>query len=134
ARVAGAGGHDDSSRRDLAAVLENDGVEARLDLQPGYLTRSIQASAEPHCLDGRPPGEITARDAIWEPCVVLDARARSRLSTDRDSIQGDRAQTLRRAVDRGGEPGGAAADDHQIKQISRRGVEGQPEVLGEGGR
>src|SRR5262249_43036645 len=69
APVAGAGGHDDRSRRDLAAVPENDYVEARLDLQAGYLTGSIQARTEAHRLDGRSPGEISAGDAIWESRV-----------------------------------------------------------------
>ena len=129
--VARAGGDDHRPGGDLAAVGEDDDVKARLAAQAGHFTGGVQPGAEPHRLNGGPPGESFAGDAVRKPRVVLDPRARAGLAADRHGVQRDRAQALRRAVDRGGEPGRAAADDDQIEHVARGRVERQPEVLGE---
>ncbi len=129
--VGRSGGDDHRSRRDLAAVPQDDHAEARLGPQAHDFARSVEASAESHRLDGGSPGEVATGDAIRKAGVVLDSRARPRLATDRDGVQGDGSQTLRGPIHRGGEPGRSAADDHQVEDVAGYRMVGQPEMLRE---
>ena len=92
ALVARAGGDDHRSRRDLAAVLEDDHVEAPLGAQTHDLARGVQPRAESQRLDGRARGEVSAGDAVGEARVVLDPRARAGLAADRDARPGRRCR------------------------------------------
>ena len=106
-------------------------VRARSTSPPSRCTWRVAASirvidardedlgAEPPRLLQRAARELVAGDAGREAEVVLDPRRRAGLPARRLALDHDRAQTLRRAVHRRREPGGAAADDHGV--VFRRG-------------
>ena len=58
--------------------------------------------------------ELGARQSRRESEVVLDAHARARLSPGGRALEHDGRESLRRAVDRGGEPARPASDDDEI--------------------
>ena len=60
--------------------------------------------------------ELHAEEALREAEVVLDRRALTGLTTGSVSLDDDGAESLRRAVDRGRQPGGACTDDAQVVQ------------------
>ena len=77
--------------------------------------------AREHHLGTEPPGlrhgamgEVGAGEALREPEVVLDRRTLARLTARGLTLDHHGLQSLRRAVDRGGEPGRAGADDAQV--------------------
>src|SRR5919107_1915541 len=87
---------------ELAPPLERLLHERELRTQhPGLLIRLL--------------GEATAADAGREAEVVADQRARGGLSADAALVDHERAEPLRGAVYRGREPGGPAADDHEVE-------------------
>ena len=83
-------------------------------------------------LHERPLGQVGAGDAGREAEVVLDPRARARLPAGRDHVDAQRSQPLGCAVDGGGEPGRAAADDDEVEAAVGQASDGQAEVLAEG--
>ena len=80
----------------------------------GDRPRREHLRAETLGLRGRPAGEVGAREPHRETQVVLDPRALARLPARRLALDQHRPQALRCAVHRGGQPGRAAADDHQV--------------------
>ena len=60
------------------------------------------------------------RQPDGEAEVVLDARALAGLAARGVALDHHRAQALRRAVDRGGQPGRPAADHHQVVEAAPR--------------
>ena len=59
-------------------------------------------------------GEVDAGDALREPEVVLDARARPGLTAGYLALDDTGVQALGGGVHRGGQPGGAGAHDHEV--------------------
>ena len=62
----------------------------------------------------RLPRQQRTADAARESEVVADQRARPRLTPDPEGVDHQRPEALRGAVHRGGEAGGAGADDEQV--------------------
>ena len=86
--------------------------------------------AQPARLRRGPPGEVAAAEPAGEAEVVLDARALPGLAARRLALHHHGAQALRGPVDRRGQPGGAAADDHQVVE-RQLGAGGQAHLLGD---
>src|SRR5262249_55485767 len=61
-----------------------------------------------------PTGEGLTGDPLREAEIVLDARARSRLSTERPAVEHDHRQAFGGGVHRGGESSRSRADDCDI--------------------
>ena len=87
---------------------------------PGHLERREELGAEPLRLRQGAAGQLAAADAGGEPEVVLDARARPRLSAGRVAVEQKRPKPFRRAVHRGREAGGPRADDHEVVDVEGR--------------
>src|SRR4030095_5858405 len=73
--------------------------------------------AELSRLERRPPGELGAGEARRKAEVVLYPRARARLTARGDALDHERAEALGGGVDRGGEPGRAAAEHHDVEAL-----------------
>ena len=93
--------------------------------------RDREPGAELLRLHLRPAGERLAADAGGKAEVVLDLRARAGLAAGGDAFEDDRLQSLRGAVDRGGEPGRAGADDGEVEHRVVVEVLGDAERVGE---
>src|SRR5262249_29419660 len=74
--------------------------------------------------------EVLAGDARRKSEVVLDLRARPRLSAGSALLDDERVQPLGSAVDRGRQPGGAAADDDDVVERLLR-ARLKPDLRGE---
>ena len=107
-----AAGEDDRLRADHVAAVEVDLLGGRVD--PLELAGHEDLGAEPAGLLERAAGELVAGDAVGEAEVVLDPRRRAGLAARRLALDDERAQALRRAVDRGGEARGPGADDDRV--------------------
>ena len=129
--VAGAGGDDHRAAGDLGSVGEADDEVPGLLPQRGGCARGGEVRAELLRLHQGPLGQVAAGDAGREPEVVLDARAGAGLSAGRDHVDAQGSQPLGRAVDRGGQPGRAAADDDEVEAAVGQVADGQAEVLGQ---
>ena len=113
-----AAGEDDRPRpQDVAAV------EVHLPRAPASMrvdrARHEDLRAEPPRLLQRAAGQLVARDAGREAEVVLDPRRGAGLAARRLALDDDRAQALRRAVHRGGQPRRAGADDRPCRTRAR---------------
>ena len=135
--VARAGGDDHRASGDVGPV----GRGGRRDARPPPAARSprtgaVRCGAELLRLHDGALGEVAAGDAGREAEVVLDPRAGPGLAADRDHLDAQRPQSLRRSVHRGREPGRTAADHDQVEAALGNAAERQPEVLGQvaGGR
>ena len=71
-------------------------------------------------LRGGPSREVRAAQPVREAEVVLDAARLARLAAGCLALDHDRLQPLRGVVDRGRQPGGPAADDHEVVVLGRR--------------
>ena len=124
------------------AGREDDGVRADARRRPAELHQPRRAAlVERGHARGRsaprrrtsPPAPSPARsssragDARREAEVVLDPRALPGLAAGGLALDQHRAQPLRRAVDRGGQPGRAAADDRRGRRTSLGGVVVRPD-------
>ena len=108
-----AAGEDDRPRAQHVAAVEVHLVRHRVD--PRDRPRDEDLGAEPPRLLQRAARELVARDAGREAEVVLDPGRGAGLAARRLALDDERAQTLRGAVDGGGEPGRAGADhDHVV--------------------
>ena len=107
-------------RTQLASVGEPSDPRRTTRLDRGDRLRREQLRAETLSLRGRPPGKVGTRESDRETKVVLDPRALARL-TARGLLLDQRShQALGSPVHRGGQPGRASADDHQVveRQLS----------------
>src|SRR5205807_375589 len=102
------------SRGDLFSVFELDHVPIGARFQRFGVVGARDPCIELARLGGRAADEFGAADARGEAEVVLDPARRSRLPADGGALEYQGLETLRGAVDGRGEPGGPAADDHQI--------------------
>ena len=71
--------------------------------------------------------KLRAADPGREPEVVLDPPRRAGLAAERGALDHERVEPLRGAVDRGSEPGRAAADDEQVDVLAPRELATDPE-------
>ena len=62
-------------------------------------------------------GQLAPGDPGREAEVVLDPRRPGRLAAGGDGVEHRGVEALRRPVDRGREPGGSGADDHQVADL-----------------
>ena len=121
-----AAGEDDRARPEHVAAVE---VElARGGVDPRDRPGDEDLGAVPPRLLQRPARELLARDAGREAEVVLDPGRGAGLAAGRLPLDHDRAQPLRRAVDRRGEPGRPGADDHGVV-LGGGGLGREPEQL-----
>ena len=99
-----AAGRDDRPAAQDVAVVEMDAVHvaASIRVAIGRVTES-RRRASPACWRAR--RRLLAGDARREPEVVLDPRRRPRLAAGQLALDDDRAETLRRPVDRSREAG-----------------------------
>src|SRR4051794_6432919 len=86
--------------------------------------------AELSRLERRPPGELGAGEARRKAEVVLDPRARARLTSRGEALDHERAEALGGGVDRRGEPGRAAAQDDDVEALAIY-LASQPELIGD---
>ena len=129
--VVGAGGGDDRAPGHLRAVGEGERVVPGDEVEPGDGARGGDDGTELLGLERGSGGEVLTGDAGGEAEVVLDARARGCLSTDRRTVQGERPEALRRGVHGGGQPRRAGADHHDVVAALRDGLEGEAELDGD---
>ena len=83
--------------------------------QPSRLSHEQKLGPEDPCLLVGALGELSAAHAAGEPEIVADQRARSRLPTDPSALDHECRQSLRRGIHRGGQTGGARADDRDVE-------------------
>ncbi len=115
--VLGARGDDHGARRDAGAlVVDLDGVGLPAAGELLGVPRDHQPGPELLRLRVGARRQLLARDAGGEAEVVLDLRARARLAAGRARLQHQDVEPLRGAVDGGGQPRGAGADDHQVAE------------------
>src|SRR5262249_30286223 len=103
-------GQNDGPRLDRFPAVEKDLASCRIE--PRHGAGHDDLAAETPRLAQRAARELIARYATGEAQIVLDARGGSRLPTGCLALDHERPQSFRCAVHRGGEAGGAAADDH----------------------
>ena len=97
-----------------AAALEEHRAHGPPGLEADDVAGQHQLGAEPGHLGQGPVGEVGAAQAAWEAEVVLDRGALAGLPSRRLALDDDGAQTLRRGVHAGGQPGRSAADDADV--------------------
>ena len=102
----------------------------RVGVDPRDRARDQDLGAEAARLPKRAGRQLFAGHARGEAEVVLDARGRARPGRRARRARHDRAQALRRAVDGGGEAGGAGADDHRVV-LGGRGLGGEVQHFGD---
>jgi hypothetical protein len=129
--VASARRDDHAAAGDLATVGQLHHHEAVLHPQARDRTRRVESCPEALGLDRGARGELSTGDPVGEAHVVLDARAGAGLTTRVDRVERHRLESFGRAVDRGGQPSGAAADDDQVERVAGGRVERQPELFRE---
>ena len=115
---------------ELGAAREPDDALRPARLERLHLPHGEQLGPEAARLVVRAAGEVGARQAVREAEVVLDPRALPGLAARRGALDEHGPQPLRGAVDRGGEPGRAAADDHEVVEVEH-GARGEAEPVGE---
>src|SRR4051794_297630 len=71
----------------------------------------------------RAGGELGAAGAGGEAEVVLDRARGARLAAERGALDDQGVEALGRTVDRGAEPGRAAADDDEVDLLVRSQIE-----------
>ena len=118
--VGDAGGDEHAVRAQAAAAGELDDPPGALGAQADRVLDRQQLGAEPSRLVDRAAGEVGAGQAAREAEVVLDPARHPRLAAGRLALDEDGLQALGRAVDRRGQSGGAAADDHEVVVLGRR--------------
>ena len=135
APVVDAGGDDDGLCAQGRTVGEADRARGAVALQRDDVAGGDQFGAELGGLATGPLGELGARDAVGKAEVVLDARALPGLPACRRSLDEHGLQPLGRAVHRGAETSGTAADDDQVVEVLRGGGDETDPVgeLGVGG-
>ena len=94
-------------------------VAVGADLQRLHLGGHRQVRAELLGLHHGPVGELAAGDPGREPEVVLDPRRRRGLPPGGHTVEKDRREALRGAVDGRGQPGGPGADHGQVEHVDR---------------
>ena len=99
---------------DGRTVGEPNDARASDDVDADSFLRGQELGAEAAGLCRRAAREVGSGEAGRETEVVLDARAHAGLAAERLSLDDDRSQPFRCAVDGGGEPGGAGADDDEV--------------------
>src|SRR5262249_36083374 len=125
--VARAGREQNRAGRDLVSLLEPDVMTAVAGDELERSVRRRHAGVELPGLRHRAARQFGARDAGGEAEVVLDAARRPGLAAEGGALDDERVQTLRRAVDRCGQAGGAAADDEQVDLLERLELAADPE-------
>ena len=116
---------------DAPAVTQAHGEPPVVALERHRLERHREARVEFLRLQGGPRRQLGSGDPRREAEVVLDPRGGGRLTADRETLDRLRVEALRGAVDRGGEPRGPGADDHDVAQRRRRAARADPEHTGE---
>src|SRR6202034_4374087 len=89
--------------------------------------RYRKSGAELHGLHLATPHEVRARDAGWKTQVVLDSARRSRLTSQNDVLDDQRAQTLGASVNGRRHAGRPPADDQHIEMLVAAEVDVEPE-------
>ena len=69
-------------------------MESMFDPQACNFTRADQPCSQSLGLDGRSGRKVTARNAVGESCVVLDARAGTGLAARTDGVEGNSVKAL----------------------------------------
>ena len=126
-----AGRDQDRARPQLLAVVQPDRVVVGTLLERRRAGRDRELGAELLGLQDGAVGQLGAGDAGREAEIVLDARRRPGLAAGGERVQRERVESLRRAVHRRREAGGAGADDDQVADLVLRARERQPEELRE---
>ena len=106
------GREDDRLRAQHVALVEVDLARRRIDPLDG--ARDEDLRPEPPGLLQRAAGQLVPRHPGREAEVVLDPRGGAGLAAGRLALDDDRAQPLRRPVDRGRQPRGSGSDDHGV--------------------
>src|SRR6202034_3376834 len=86
-----------------------------------------KSGAELHGLHLATPHEVRARDAGWKTQVVLDSARRSRLTSQNDVLDDQRAQTLGASVNGRRHAGRPSTDDEHIEMLVAAEVNVEPE-------
>ncbi len=115
-----AGGGEQSTRDNLAAVTERKGFVAAVDGDACDLKRGKELGTKPLRLSNSAARKLAAANAGWKSQIVFNAGARSGLSAGSVSVEQERAQTFRRAIDSSGKSGGTGADDREIVDVEGR--------------
>ena len=128
--ITGAAGDD--HRAGMDDVAAGDGERKRLALaaEPRDLAGDDDVGAELARLGERLVRQRLARDADGKAEVVLDPRARARLSTRGVPLQHQHVEALRGGVDRRGQPGRPGADDDQVAHHRQVQAGDHPDALG----
>ena len=100
-------------------------------MQLAGFARDGDARAELTRLDCGPVGELCPGDSGGEAEVVLDPGRRASLATSCDGIEHDGAQSLRRAVDGGGQARWTGAHHDEVDNLLLRAVCAQAGGLGQ---
>jgi hypothetical protein len=129
--IAGAGGDDDYTGRDRLTVVEPDPVELFGAVDTSDIARDRKPRSKLLRLDLRAPGQRLAGDPGREAEIVLDLRRGASLAAGRCTLDHDRVQPFRSAVD-GRRQSRRASSDHGnvIDMVGIDGL-GQPQVVGE---
>src|SRR6202034_3837471 len=86
-----------------------------------------KSGAELHGLHLATPHEVRARDAGWKTHVVLDSARRSRLTSQSDVLDEQRAQTFGAGIDGCRHAGRTATHDQHIEMLVLAEVDVKPE-------
>ena len=106
--------------RPSVSVNVNSPSAPRAQSQSRGLRRNQDLGSELLRLHERAAGERLAGDAGRKAEVVLDARARARLSAKRPAIEHDDAQAFRGGVDGGGQARRSGTDDNDVIEFFAR--------------
>ena len=128
-------GDQHAARAEPRAVVQGDDAVAAVDAERAHRAGHTEARAEALRLKQRVPRELGARDPGGKPEIVLDPRARARLTARRERLGSEHFEPLRGGVHRRREPRGAGTDDHEIVHVivlHRDGEPGTPREVGDG--
>ena len=103
------------ARSDRAALGQIDRERVTHASEVGRALHEGEPGAECPGLLVRALREVPAADSTGEPEEVPDQRAGGRLTADATLVDDERAETLRRGVDRGRQTRGSGTDDQQIE-------------------
>ena len=103
-----------------AAVVESHRSRRPVDLEGDGLACGDQLGPEFLGLPARSVRELVAGDAVGEAQVVLDAGTLPGLTAGGGALDQHGLESLRGAVDGGGQPGRSAADHDKVVEVLRR--------------
>jgi len=112
-----AGGEDHRAREDLLPVRGHDVVALGVAAKLGDALDLAHLGAELLGLLLHLLGEVEPRDALGEAGVVLHEVGEGDLPAGHVALEDGRLEAAAAAVDAGGQPGGAGADDDDVEHV-----------------